>query len=69
VAIAGAAAGLAVAIAAAGGVSHLVYGVEPRDAVSIVCATALLILVAGVASYVPALRAAAVDPGVTLRTE
>jgi len=69
VAIAGAAAGLAVASAAAGGVSHLVYGVEPRDAVSIVGATALLILVAGVASYVPALRAAAVDPGVTLRAE
>jgi hypothetical protein len=68
VAIAGAAVGLVVAIAAAGGVRHLVYGVESRDALSIVGATALLIFVAG-ASYIPALRAAAVDPGVTLRAE
>ena len=69
VAIAGAAVGVVVAIAAAGGVRHLVYGVESRDAVSIVGATALLILVAGGASYIPALRASAVDPGVTLRAE
>jgi predicted permease len=68
-AIAGAAVGLVVAIAAAGGVSHLVYGVEPRDVLSMVAAMALLILVAGAASYIPARRAAAVDPGVTLRAE
>jgi len=69
VAIAGAAVGVLVAIAAAAGVRHLLYGVEPRDAASIVGATALLILVAGAASYIPARRGAAVDPGVTLRAE
>jgi predicted permease len=68
-AIAGAAVGLVVAVAAAGVVSHLVYGVAPRDLASIVGATAALMLVAGVASYVPARRAAAVDPAVTLRAE
>ena len=68
-AIAGSAVGLAVAIAAAGVMSHLVYGVAPRDVVSIFGATGLLLLIAVAASYVPARRAAAVDPGVTLRAE
>jgi ABC-type antimicrobial peptide transport system permease subunit len=68
-AVAGAAVGLILAIAAAGVMSNLVYGVAPRDVASICGATALLILVAGVASYIPARRAAAVDPGVTLRAE
>lgn len=69
VAIAGAAIGLAVALAGAGILRSLVYEVAPRDAGSIVGATAVLILVAIAASYVPARRAAATDPGVTLRTE
>jgi putative ABC transport system permease protein len=68
-ALAGSAIGLVVAIAAAGVMSNLVYGVAPRDVASIFGATTLLILVAGVASYFPARRAAAVDPGVTLRAE
>ncbi|MFN2567164.1 MAG: ADOP family duplicated permease [Gemmatimonadaceae bacterium] len=68
-AIAGSAVGLMFAVAAAGVMSNLVYGVAPRDGASIVGATALLMLVAGVASYVPARRAAAVDPAVTLRAE
>jgi putative ABC transport system permease protein len=68
-AAAGSAIGMVVAIAAAGAMSHLVYGVAPRDLASIVGAAALLMLVAGLASYVPARRAAAVDPGVTLRAE
>jgi putative ABC transport system permease protein len=68
-AIAGSAVGLMLAIAAAGVMSNLVYGVAPTDVTSIVGATALLMLVAGVASYVPARRAAAVDPAVTLRAE
>jgi putative ABC transport system permease protein len=69
VAILGSAVGLVVAVAAGGAMSHLVYEVPPRDALSIVIATMVLMVVAGVASYVPARRAAAVDPGMTLRAE
>ena len=65
----GSAVGLAFAIAAAGVMSKLVYGVAPRDAASILAATALLTLVAVLASYIPARRAASVDPAMTLRTE
>jgi predicted permease len=68
-AIAGSAVGLLFAIASAGIMSNLVYGVAPKDMASIFGAAGLLTLVAGVASYLPARRAAAVDPGVTLRAE
>jgi ABC-type antimicrobial peptide transport system permease subunit len=68
-ATAGSAVGLMFAIAAAGVMSNLVYEVAPRDVASISGATALLMLVAGVASYIPARWAATVDPGVTLRAE
>jgi predicted permease len=68
-AIVGSVLGLLFSIAAAGLMRNLVYGVAPMDAVSMVGATALLLLVAGTASYVPARRAAAVDPVVTLRAE
>jgi predicted permease len=68
-AIVGGAIGLALAIAAGGIMSSLVYGVAPRDVVSVLAATVVLMLVVGFASYIPARRAAAVDPGVTLRAE
>jgi ABC-type antimicrobial peptide transport system permease subunit len=68
-ALAGAIVGLALAVSAAGIMSNLVFGVAPRDAVSIVGATMILLLVAAAASYIPARRAAAVDPSVTLRAE
>ena len=68
-ALAGSAVGLVLAIAAAGMMSNLVYDVAPRDLASLLGATGVLLLVAGVASYVPARWAAAVDPGVTLRAE
>jgi ABC-type antimicrobial peptide transport system permease subunit len=68
-ALVGSAIGLVLAIAAAGVMSNLVFGVAPTDAASIVGATALLMLVAAAASYIPARRAAAVDPAVTLRAE
>jgi ABC-type antimicrobial peptide transport system permease subunit len=67
--IAGSVVGLVLAIGAAGLMSHLVYGVAPRDVASLLGATAVLMLVGGVASYVPARRAAGVDPAVTLRAE
>ena len=68
-AVVGAAVGLVLAVAAAGVMSNLVYGVAPRDLSSILGATALLILVAGSASYIPARWAAKVDPAVALRAE
>jgi ABC-type antimicrobial peptide transport system permease subunit len=68
-AIVGSVIGLALAIAAARVMSNLVYGVAPRDVASLFGATALLMLVAGLASYVPARRAAGVDPGIALRAE
>lgn len=68
-ALAGSAIGLVLAVAAAGVMRSLVYQVAPRDLWSMLGATLLLILVAGLASYVPARLAASVDPGVTLRSE
>ena len=68
-AIGGAAIGVLLGIAGARVMSSLVFGVSPRDVPSIVGATALLVLGAAVASYVPARRAAKVDPAVTLRAE
>jgi predicted permease len=65
----GAAIGVVLAIAAGGAMSNLVFGVAPRDIVSIVGATVVLVLVAALASYLPARRASAVDPGLTLRAE
>jgi len=68
-AVAGSAVGLAVAFVASGAMSKLVFGVAPRDAVSIISATAVLLVVTVIASYVPARQAGAVDPGITLRAE
>jgi putative ABC transport system permease protein len=65
----GAAVGLVLALLAGRVMGTLVYGVDPRDVWSTVGATAFLLLIAGVASYLPARRAAGVDPGVTLRSE
>jgi len=47
----------------------LVYGVGPHDIVSFVAATMVLFLVSIAACYVPARRAARVDPSVALRSE
>lgn len=45
----------------------MLYGVNANDAASFATATAAILVVAEVASYLPARRAAAVDPAVTLR--
>jgi putative ABC transport system permease protein len=68
-ALAGSAVGLVLAIATARVMSSLVYGVAPTDLISILGATALVLLVAALASYGPARRAAGVEPGVTMRAE
>jgi putative ABC transport system permease protein len=49
--------------------SGLVYGVEPTDPLAFSAAILLVLIVATVASYLPARRAAALSPMVALRTE
>jgi ABC-type lipoprotein release transport system permease subunit len=48
---------------------ELLFEIRPRDIVSFSAATAVLFAVAALASYIPARRAAAVDPAVALRAE
>jgi ABC-type lipoprotein release transport system permease subunit len=47
----------------------LLYGIAASDLMSFGVATATLFAVALLASYLPARRAAAVDPATTLRSE
>ena len=65
----GLAAGVALALAAGQSAATLLFGLPPNDAGTLAAAGALLALVALIASYVPARRAAAVDPNTALRSE
>jgi len=65
----GALAGLALAGGSVRVLSSFVYGVGPRDVPSFVVATLALFVVSMVACYVPARRAARVDPSVALRSD
>jgi predicted permease len=68
-ALSGIAAGLAIALAATPQIAPLLYRVSPADPVSIAVAALFLIVVAVLASLIPALRATRVDPMVALRQE
>jgi len=67
------AAGLAIGVAAAAALTRflasLLFGVKPLDPIAFLAAAAILALLALVACTVPAMRAARVDPAVTLRQE
>ena len=65
----GAAIGVLLAFALGRAVSALLFGVKPLDPLSILGGVAVLLTVAAVAAYVPARRAAAIDPMQALRTE
>jgi ABC-type lipoprotein release transport system permease subunit len=47
----------------------MLFGVGTSDAISFGSAVLAILTVASIASYLPARRAAAVDPAVTLRAE
>jgi predicted permease len=65
----GAAVGLLLAAGVARTMTSLLFGVSAGDLTSFVAATFTLLLVTVLASYLPARRAAAIDPAVTLRAE
>ncbi len=65
----GVAAGVPLALALARGVRTLLFGVEPADPLSFGLAIGLLSLVAALAAWLPARRAAKVDPILALRYE
>jgi putative ABC transport system permease protein len=50
-------------------VALLLYGLEPRDPSTVIGATGLLAAVAGIAAWLPAMRASRIDPAVTLRSD
>ena len=66
---AGMAAGLVAAALLARLISSLLYGVRPFDAATVAAVSLLLAIVALMASYLPAQRAAKADPLNSLRCE
>jgi predicted permease len=69
VAALGAALGALVGLVAGRVLSSLLYGVSPRDPLVLLAAVLVPVMVAAVASYLPARRASRVDPVVALRYE
>ena len=69
IAIAGVAVGVAASAALTRLVSGLLFGVAPNDPLSFAIAAAAILVIALVSSYLPARRAAAVDPLIALRAE
>jgi putative ABC transport system permease protein len=67
--IIGAVAGLVVALALSGLMRSLLFGIGPRDPLTFIVAPAIFVVVALVAAYVPARRAARVSPMEALRAE
>lgn len=65
----GAALGAGASVAASGMLRGLIWGVKPTDPLSFGFAIGLMLLIAGIAAFLPARRAMRVDPMVALRYE
>jgi predicted permease len=65
----GAALGVGASLAAAGMFRGMLWGVKPTDPLSIGFGVCLMLLIAGIAAFLPARRALSVDPMVALRYE
>jgi putative ABC transport system permease protein len=61
--------GLVLALATTRLLTGLLYEVEPTDPASLALAAAVLVTTAAAACFIPARRAARLDPVVALRTE
>jgi predicted permease len=68
-ALAGVAIGLGGAFVLTRFLHSVLYGVAPTDAPTFVAVAVVLVAVAGVASYMPARRAARIDPAIALRSD
>ena len=69
VAAVGVIAGIALSLAAGQLVAALLYGVEPGDPAVLLGVSLVLLVVAGLAAFIPAWRASRVDPLVALRSD
>jgi ABC-type antimicrobial peptide transport system permease subunit len=65
----GLAAGIPITIAGGKAVASLLYGVKPIDPVSLAAAAVVMSVVAGLAAYLPARRAARLEPLAALRVD
>jgi predicted permease len=65
----GAALGAGVSVVAGGMFRGMIWGVKPTDPLSFSFAIGLMLLIAGIATFLPARRAMSVDPMVALRYE
>jgi putative ABC transport system permease protein len=66
---AGLGSGFAIAWLMSASMSHVIFGIGPRDSVTFLASSGLLVAVAAVASFVPLMGVAKLDPVVLLRAE
>jgi ABC-type antimicrobial peptide transport system permease subunit len=67
--VVGLALGMAAAVAAGRGIQSMLYEVSPWDPMTYAGVSVLLLVVAVVAAWVPAIRASRIDPMIALRYE
>ena len=63
----GVAAGVLLAIGAGYGLRSVLFGISPGSPTILALASLFLLVVSGVATWIPARRVAAIDPAATLR--